>query len=120
MLKDCLHDEYGTSGICFTCSPPEGWTEHASCSNPELNSGDLNLCFPEEEDARQYEMARAMCLNCPVRAFCLEVGIKDKEGMWGAYTPSERRKLVASTRFPKDRLKRRAWIRAHFHEIKAD
>jgi hypothetical protein len=38
---------------------------------------------------------REFCDRCPVRAQCLEEGMKEVRGIWGGTTPEERRMLRA-------------------------
>lgn len=54
--------------------------------------------FPEDYGLRnrqQIERARTLCESCPVRDLCLEwaVPIADLDGIWGATTPPERRRM---------------------------
>jgi WhiB family transcriptional regulator, redox-sensing transcriptional regulator len=60
------------------------------------------LFFASEQDkgARQAEreqLAKAVCRSCPVRRHCLAHALKTNEayGIWGATTPTERRRLIA-------------------------
>ncbi|RNL61905.1 WhiB family transcriptional regulator [Nocardioides marmoriginsengisoli] len=70
------------------------WTQAAACADE-----DPELFFPVGEKGTapaQLELARAVCLGCPVvepcLQFALDVGVTD--GMWGATSPRERRAMT--------------------------
>ncbi len=76
------------------------WRSQARClgTNPEL-------FFPLGGTGRplaQAEMAKAMCLGCPVRQLCLQYALETNQvtGVWGGTTEDERRAI------------RRKWVRA--------
>jgi len=56
------------------------WWHFASCQNI-----DLNFFFDEyENDPVVAQTVDTICINCPVRAFCREEGVENKEtGVWG-------------------------------------
>lgn len=53
--------------------------------------------FPDSEKEEQYARGRAVCEQCAIQAECLERGLHEPDGMWGGFTPDERR-LVAWSR----------------------
>lgn len=78
MIKDCEHESWLDSGLCLTCSPPDGWQHHAQCLDAHPDTP-----FPEDDDPIGYEIARRLCEECPVISFCLEIGLTEKHGMGG-------------------------------------
>jgi hypothetical protein len=75
-------------------------------SNPEI-------FFPEQGDTKEPREAKALCRSCPVIDLCGEYAVRFNmtDGIWGGFTPSERRAIrlrattgkpvVVSNRFPK-------------------
>ncbi|WP_292715431.1 WhiB family transcriptional regulator [Microbacterium sp. 13-71-7] len=67
----------------------EGWRASAHCSTaiPEI-------FFPEARERADH--AKEICGGCPVREDCLRYAIvnDERDGIWGAATPRERRSLV--------------------------
>ncbi|MFI9244129.1 WhiB family transcriptional regulator [Streptomyces sp. NPDC053086] len=72
------------------------WHAEAECRRE-----DPELFEPRGESARyeaQIEQAKAICARCPVTEACLawalqaegDVGITDRQGIWGGTTPRER------------------------------
>lgn len=63
-----------------------------------------HLFFPpsaqerKEERERREVRAKSICQICPVRSQCLDYAntIREPYGIWGGFTESERRQLVAS------------------------
>ena len=39
---------------------------------------------------RQFALAKAICVTCPVITSCLELGRNETEGIWGGKLPEER------------------------------
>jgi hypothetical protein len=68
----------------------KSWHDHASCAgmNP-------NLWFPEKGNTRDAEMAKEICLACPVRDDCLaDAMIRGEEfGIWGGVSQRGREQL---------------------------
>jgi WhiB family redox-sensing transcriptional regulator len=88
-----------SAGVSLTGSD-NSWRSQARClgTNPEL-------FFPLGGTGRplaQAEMAKAMCLGCPVRQLCLKYALETNQvtGVWGGTTEDERRAI------------RRKWVRA--------
>ena len=73
--------------IDLTVTP---WREAAAC----LGVVDVNF-FPDKEDLGAIIRAKAICATCPVADECLSWAIEtnQSEGIWGAHTPKERRRL---------------------------
>jgi hypothetical protein len=63
------------------------WWAHAACR------GQGELFFPVGEQGSCYAAARAICEQCPVVEPCLEAGLFEHFGMWGAATVRERQAL---------------------------
>ena len=53
--------------------------------------------FPTDRHLNNYEKARTICNDCPVKTECLDdaVTLDDRHGMWGGQTPEERREEAA-------------------------
>lgn len=64
------------------------WRTEAACRNstPEL-------FFPHTGQVDLARRAKLICDKCPVKAKCLEEGLKEREGIWGGTTPKERRRI---------------------------
>lgn len=64
-----------------------------------------HLFFPpstaERKEEREHREVRAksICVNCPVRAECLDYALEIREpyGIWGGLTEMERRQVFAQT-----------------------
>jgi WhiB family redox-sensing transcriptional regulator len=74
------------------------WRFHALCSEQ-----DPDLFFPVGTSGpalRQALRAKAICMQCPVRAACLEWALETRQphGVWGGLDEHERERLVASDR----------------------
>lgn len=80
------------------------WQQHGLC-----RSGDAAVFFPpatfehkpdrEEREAK----AKAICEDCPVRVECLDWALATREphGVWGGYSETERRLMIAGRmRYP--------------------
>lgn len=77
-------------GEVLNIAPPEKWVEEAIC--PQV--GDWDLWFPE--GGTNPRDARKVCLQCPVRADCLEWAIRTGQpyGVYGGFTDGERKSLL--------------------------
>lgn len=66
-----------------TCWPSPAPTVSVDDSLPCQNSTQLDLWFAERGD--DVERAKALCLDCPLRAQCLEGALERSEpwGVWG-------------------------------------
>ncbi len=69
------------------------WQERARCRDL-----DVEMFFPEK--GRAARAAKRVCMECPVRAECLEYALRrrETEGVWGGLTPTERRRLARERR----------------------
>jgi hypothetical protein len=67
----------------------EDWRVAAACSVPTV---DPEIMYPH--DSEDPTIARVICQECPVRPACLEDGLEEEWGVWGGYTPTERKRLV--------------------------
>jgi WhiB family transcriptional regulator, redox-sensing transcriptional regulator len=77
---------------------PEQWWEMGAC-----RGADPRLFFPPDEDARRErqhreEVAKELCVQCPVRETCLHhaLAIPEWFGVWGGTTEVERKALRQS------------------------
>jgi WhiB family redox-sensing transcriptional regulator len=71
------------------------WRERGACKGL-----DPQIFYPEtDEDA---EEAKAICRQCSVQTACLEHALaeREKEGVWGATTERERRRIIRQRRRP--------------------
>jgi len=66
-----------------------------------------DVFFPEDWDipgmadsAKARNLAKQMCLRCPIKSECLQYAIeaKEQQGVWGGLTAHERRDLRQKTR----------------------
>lgn len=66
----------------------QDWQERALCAQ-----ADPEAWFPEKGGSTRE--AKKICLDCPVRAECLEYALANEErfGVWGGLSERERRKL---------------------------
>lgn len=74
------------------------WREAANCVG--ISKADYNTFFPNEENVKRtrWDDAFRFCVDCPVRKPCLDLalerdGVEDRFGMFGGFTPKERRWL---------------------------
>jgi WhiB family redox-sensing transcriptional regulator len=69
------------------------WRNRAACQGL-----DPDIFFPVSED--DAEEAKAICATCTVRQLCLEHALahREREGVWGALTERERRRLTRQRR----------------------
>ena len=69
---------------------PPSWRDHAKCTGEPTQ-----LFFPEPDNRQHdYDKARGICMECPVRKECLDyafTGEHGRYGMWGGTTPKQRR-----------------------------
>lgn len=76
-------------GEVLGITPPEPWVADALCpqSDPEA-------FFPEK--GNQAQPARQICLQCPVRAECLDFAIRtgQRYGVYGGFSDREREYLM--------------------------
>lgn len=82
----------------MTVAPSRDWQVEALCRGNQAH-----LFFPpstmerKEERERRETKAKAICVVCPVRRQCFEYAFEIREpyGIWGGYTETERRQMVA-------------------------
>lgn len=69
------------------------WRQQAACLGL-----DPDIFYPVSDD--EAEDAKAICAHCPVRQTCIEYALanREREGVWGGYTESERRRLIRQRR----------------------
>lgn len=71
---------------------------HLQCDSRLACLDEHDLFFPLDYGLRnkdQIEAAKALCLTCPVRDLCLAWAVPQAtlDGVWGATTPPERRRM---------------------------
>jgi WhiB family redox-sensing transcriptional regulator len=68
--------------------PPQGWVRRAACAGHDPE----HWYVPEHAN---YSYARPICATCPVRTDCLDWAMRagEYQGMWGGFSPAERRRL---------------------------
>lgn len=76
------------------------WQRRAACRGL-----DAAIFYPMTEE--QAASAKQVCSVCPVRGDCLEhaLGVREKEGIWGGATESERRRIIRQRRRAAARLR---------------
>ncbi len=73
------------------------WREEASCADPDIPPAWF-VPHRESEEKWPIRQARLVCSFCPVRAPCLEQGLRlDQPGIWGGLTQLERRRFMHIT-----------------------
>jgi len=112
VLKDCHHDPIEGTGICPTCPLPDDWQNSARCLD-----ADPELFFPEADDRPTINQAIKICMSCPVRGFCLEIGWTDKFGIYGSFTPQERERLRKVFPLPANIKDKRRIVRIIAHRL---
>ncbi len=66
------------------------WARLAACRDTSV---DFYIEGKSRAVMREIERAKALCATCPMRLSCLEAGLEERYGIWGATTPRERRRL---------------------------
>ena len=89
-----MTDGPGTNDLTATAqSGADAWMLHARCRgmNP-------SVFFPT--DGAGFEAARRICVECPVRAECLEYALTNQidQGAWGGTSERERRRILRRRR----------------------
>jgi len=75
------------AGDLATTPTPPDWTADALCAQ----IGAPELWFPAKGGTAQ--PAKDICSECPVAAACLDYGMDQEFGIYGGYSPKERRAL---------------------------
>lgn len=112
-LKNCNHNNLPRTQICPKCEAPDGWQHFALCTMENLD-----FMFPDETNPMLVSKCKALCQNCPVKGFCLEIGFNDDFGIWAGFTTAERKRLrkVFSLK-DKSKIDRRVMIRTIAHRL---
>jgi WhiB family transcriptional regulator, redox-sensing transcriptional regulator len=85
----------------LTVAPATDWQSRGLC-----RATDSSVFFPPahfehkpEREERELK-AKAICADCPVRLPCLEwaLAVREPHGVWGGYSESERRQVLAGKR----------------------
>lgn len=61
---------------------------HADFWHPPFSGDRVN------KESEYYEVAKAVCFQCPLLEECAQEGKDEEYGMWGGWTPRERNKGV--------------------------
>lgn len=65
-------------------------------------NGLTDLFFDERIGSPEGEVveaqAKAICLDCPFKVACLQIGMNESEGIWGGETQYDRRKIKRELR----------------------
>lgn len=67
------------------------WHKQAACRGMSAA-----LFYAEKsgnDSVQQVAVAKTVCAGCPVRAECLDAGLGEEHGIWGATTPRQRRRI---------------------------
>jgi hypothetical protein len=79
----------------YTAMKRPEWTDQAVCRDVE-NQQYLETMYPERHETpggKHLIPARKLCLVCPVRYQCLDVGLEEQFGIWGGHSLSQRRRI---------------------------
>lgn len=112
MLKDCTHEPIKGTPVCPICPKPDDWQSHAQCLDH-----DPELWFGREDDKETQKKAIKICITCPVRGFCLEIGWHDKVGVWGSFSAADRVLLRKLFSLPEEEKNKRHIIRTIAHRL---
>jgi WhiB family redox-sensing transcriptional regulator len=76
-----------------TTTTTQQWRQYARCLGV-----DPELFYPTSDE--HADVAKAICMVCPVREPCLEHAItaREKQGVWGGLTERERRRMIRQRR----------------------
>lgn len=66
-------------------TPRPDWMDHAAC-----RGHDTEDFFPTRGELTA--TAKAICMECPVRAECGDYGAREKHGIWGGMSERQRRR----------------------------
>lgn len=71
---------------------PEVWMTEGLCTQT-----DPEVFYPRPGESRTMRIAKQICHDCPIQMRCLTYALKHREqfGIWGGFTPSERRRMNA-------------------------
>jgi WhiB family redox-sensing transcriptional regulator len=71
----------------------QSWRQHAACRGL-----DPEVFYPVTDE--EAEVAKTVCIMCPVRQPCLEHALnsREKDGVWGGATDRERRRIIRQRR----------------------
>ena len=76
------------------------WLRAAACRGRDQSRAFYPPMHHEsrEERAQREQMAKTICMGCPVQAACREyaLGIREPFGIWGGLTEYERRALLTA------------------------
>lgn len=81
-------------GISVDAHVPEtAWQIRGSC-----RGADPNIFYPDDKTGS--EIAKKICVDCSVRAVCLEYALagREKFGVWGGTSERERRRIAKARR----------------------
>lgn len=68
-------------------SADDDWRRRAACGGMDAGMSEMFWAF----DLMTQLVAKKFCRECPVRRECLDAGMCESDGIWGGYTPGERR-----------------------------
>ena len=69
---------------------PKPWVKFGLCNKPRDGKVDTGPWYPKRGEPTD---AIEICEACPVIAPCLHYGMREKYGIWGGKTSTQRRKL---------------------------
>lgn len=69
------------------------WHTQAACK--DMDSG---LFFIEGRDSRLVLQAKMVCITCPVRLNCLQIGLNEYQGIFGGTSNIDRSRIKRSLR----------------------
>lgn len=112
MVKDCKHKAIQDTQICPECPRPDNWQKHAQCLDH-----DPELWFAKQDETIKIKQAIKICVTCPVRGFCLEIGWSESQGIWGSFTSMDRVVLRKLFKLPEKDQEKRHTIRTIAHRL---
>lgn len=80
----------GVIDIIHGAGDVDAFADRALCRG----TGDTLDWFPERGDNAMVNACKALCAECPVQPECLEVGLRQRDGIWGGTSGRERRGIL--------------------------
>lgn len=78
------------------------WQQRGACAGLEPDAFYLPEGLRGAARARREELAKTLCIGCPVLLTCRDFALQNREpyGVWGGTTPEERARLLAGEPLP--------------------
>lgn len=99
MCLACKRESHATNLLLREIWPTvqdRDWKVRGSCADP---ANDHDFMFPpQSSNQRTITKQKRMCAACPVQVECFTAGFFEPHGIWGGYTPTERRNMARGHR----------------------